>query len=161
MSKKLKKDSNEIVKKLGEREEVIMHELTDAQLNEAKDNILCLLEDRSQLKAKVKEVASNLGAQAKTIDLQIDNLRETCKTGKRRETVTIEEHLTRGNQVVRIRKDTGKQLGTRQALAEELQEDLFPPRPEAAAPAQEDTEPGVEDPGFEVDADDAFSGASS
>lgn len=113
------------VRKLGEREEVIKHQLTSDQLEETKDAILCSLDDDERLEERKAEFVKNIGSQLKTNELQRNELRRQVKSGTREETVIVEEHLLTNNEVLRVRQDTGEEVGKRRtATPRELQEDL-------------------------------------
>lgn len=160
MSKR--KNPNERVRKIGEREEIVEYALTSEQLANSKDEIMALLDQKQETEEKKAEVMSNYKSQLATIDLQIESTRRTIRSGRRKETLTIEEHLTASNEIVRVRKDTGQQIGRRTASAEELQERLFP----EAEVAQGDDGPPA-DPALDGipaadgfgDSDDAFAEA--
>lgn len=134
---KKKKDPNERIRKIGEREEVIEIKLTQLQLEDMREEVMTLLDDEERIEEKAKEASKNFASQLKTNQLQRNELRRTIAGGKRRETIIVEEHLTASNEVVRIRKDTGDQVGARTATPRELQEDLFQELP-AGDPSEND-----------------------
>jgi hypothetical protein len=141
-----KKNSNhKIVRKLGEREEIIVHTLTGGELAEVQDTVMALLDHRQEVEEKKKEANANFKAQLETIELELETARRTFRGRARKESVVIEEHLTSANEVIRIRKGTKEIVGQRTATAEELQEEMFPEEqgdsgevPQDEAPAQVD-----------------------
>jgi hypothetical protein len=138
---KVKKDPNRLVRKLGEREEVLETKLTQIQLEDMREEVMVLLDEEERIEKKRKEAAKNFGSQLESNKLQMSELRSTIASGKRKQTLIIEEHLTAQNEVVRIRQDTAEIIGQpRTATARELQEELFqdepqPPLADAPAPA--------------------------
>lgn len=127
-----KKDPNERVRKIGEREEIVDVELTEAQLEEMRGEVMVLLDDEERIEEKAKEAAKNFSSQLKTNQLQRNELRRKIATRRVRNTIIVEEHLTQANEIVRIRKDTGEIIGTRTATPRELQEEMFSDKPPAA-----------------------------
>jgi hypothetical protein len=132
-----KKDPHKRVRKIGEREEVIEELLSDDQVHAMHEEIMVLLTEEEKLEERAKEAAKNFQSQIKTAELQRNELRRTVTSRKRRTTVVVEEHLTAANEVIRIRKDTGDQIGKRTATANELQEPMFPDKP----PGDQDDDP--------------------
>jgi hypothetical protein len=170
---KAAKDPMERVRKIGSRDETIEIRLTQIQIENERALIVALLDQREEIEEKKAEVVAQFKAQNATVDLQIESARRLIKSGRRHESVKIEEWLTVGNDVIRVRPDTGEILGDpRKARAEELQEKLFPDTPTPAKPAadpdqvvdtrddpeSEDTQgPPVDDDDFATP-DEAFAG---
>lgn len=124
MSKPSKK-RNERIRKIGEREESIVHELSAKELSDRKDDVMDLLEEVEKIEERKKEQAKNYASQLSTLELQIGEMRREIKSGKRSQTVLIQEFLTASNEVIRVRADTDEQIGIpRTATARELQEEL-------------------------------------
>jgi hypothetical protein len=143
MSSKKKSDPNERIRPVGEpREAIIEHKLTQIQLDGLKDNVMDLLDQREDLKEKAKEVVTNYKSQIATCELTIESTRRTIRSGRRQETIQVQEFLTRSNEVIRVRTDTGAQIGTRTATARELQEELFGEKPPVAGEKTSDDVPG-------------------
>jgi hypothetical protein len=127
---KRKKDPNERIRKIGEREEVLEIKLTEVQRDKERHNVMFLLDQVDELEEKKKEVVKNYASQLAAVELQIHAARQLANSGKRRDSVTIEEWLTGSNDIIRIRADTGEQVGDlRRARAEELQEKLLDDTP--------------------------------
>jgi len=157
---KKRRDPNERIRLVATREEVIESKLTQNQIDEYQRENMVLDNEVEKLEEKKKEQAANIASQLKTIELQKSELRRMCNSGRRRETVEVEEYLTGSNEIVRIRKDTGERIGQRTATARELQEEMFPdkataepqepqidapngsPPPDADFPAEFGGEPG-------------------
>lgn len=124
---KKSKDPFERIRKVGEREESLERRLTDVEMDDLHQTYLALGNQREDLECKKAEVMANYGAQFKAIDLQADTARKLLNSRRKSDTVIVEEWLNASNEVVRIRADTGEQLGDgRKARADELQEKLFP-----------------------------------
>lgn len=133
-----KNKAEERIRKIGQREEMFEYVLTQVQIEDLTHTVMDLLDQEEQVKEKLNEVKKNYASQLETIQLQRNELRRTIKSGRRRESLIIEEHLTASNEVIRIRQDTGEPIGRRTATQKELQEDL--PFEEDPAP-QSDASP--------------------
>jgi hypothetical protein len=136
------RDPEERIRLLATRDEIIETKLTQLQIDEMQRENMVLDNEIEKIEEKKKESASNFASQLKTIELQKSELRRMVNSGRRRETVTIEEYLNGRNEVVRIRKDTGEPLRkdngepvTRTATARELQEEMFTDKRTDADPA--------------------------
>lgn len=123
---KRSRDPNERIRLVATREEIIETKLTQNEIDEMQRENMVLDNEIEKLEEKKKEQMANIASQLKTIELQKSELRRMVNSGRRRETVTIEEHLTGSNEIVRIRKDTGERIGQRTATPRELQEPMFP-----------------------------------
>ena len=144
------KDPFERVRKVGERDETLERRLTDVEMDDLHQQYLSLGNQREELENKKAEVLANYNAQFKAIDLQSDTTRKLLNSRRRSDTVHVEEWLNASNEIVRIRADTGEQLGDpRKARADELQEKLFPDNPpipaEVDGQPQNDAQPGAAD----------------
>lgn len=143
------KDPFERVRKVGQRDEMHERRLTDVEMDDLHAQYLALGNQREELEEKKAEVLANYNAQFKAIDLQSDTTRKLLNSRRRSDTITVEEWLNASNEIVRIRADTGEQLGDpRKARADELQEKLFPDpaqdgEPEAEHDADEATPPDI------------------
>lgn len=132
--KKKPKDPYERIRKVGQREESLERRLTDVEMDDLHVTYLSLGNQREDLETKKAEVMANYNAQFKAIDLQADTVRRLLNSRRKSDTVVVEEWLNASNQIVRIRADTGEQLGDpRKARADELQEKLFPDKEEKSA----------------------------
>jgi hypothetical protein len=137
MAKKPKHDPDERVRKLGEREETISEKLTQIEIEDERSRVCGWIQTRDELDTKRKSVNADFKAKI----AEIENALGAITKGRRDTDLTIEEWLTRGNEVVRVRKDTGEQIGARNARAEELQEKLFKDdEPNGETPAPPPTE---------------------
>lgn len=151
-----RKDPNERVRKIGQREEIINVKLTQVQLDEMRYEVMLLLDDEERIEEKAKEAAKNFSSQLKTNQLQRNEIRRVVTAGVRRQTIIVEEHLTASNEVIRIRQDTGDQLGLgRTATPRELQEEL-PLDPKPADDEAESEEDESETSELEVTGESAF-----
>lgn len=146
MSRK-KDDGARRVRKIGEREEMIEIEFTPAQIAEKRVEVMVLLDEEERIDAKKDELAKNFASQLKTNKLQINELRRQITSGKTRQTLIVEEYLTQANEIVKIRKDTGEQIGARTATPRELQEEMFGDKPEEGAPQNDAPSEDFLDPG--------------
>ena len=134
---KNKKNPTERIR--GEREEILEEKLTQLAIENMREEVMILLDDEERLQEKAKEAAKNFGSQIKTNELQRNELRRTITSGRRRITLVVEEYLTASNEVVRVRKDTGEQIGQRTATPRELQEELpLDSKAEEAAESEDD-----------------------
>lgn len=148
------KDPSERVRKIGEREETIRRELSAGEIQFCREELEALLDEEDNIEAKQKEAAKNFSSQLATNRLHIGELRKRIKAKHVDEKVLVEEHLTHGNEVVRIRKDTGDKIGARTATPKELQEELFQEKPsdsDPAAPVPQDAATGQEGDPFPED----------
>lgn len=144
---KRSRDPDERIRLVATRDEIIETKLTQVQIDEMQRENLVLDNEIERLEEKKNEANKNFASQLKTIELQKSELRRMVNSGRRRETVTVEEYLTGRNEIVRVRKDTGDALRrengepqTRTATARELQEDMFPdkkPAPDAPETVQQ------------------------
>jgi hypothetical protein len=159
MSKAKKKDTNERVRKIGEREEAIETRLSSEELGEVRETVMILLDDLDLIEGKKKEAMKNFASQAATIELQVEGARNLLKSKVRRTTVIVDEYLTQGNEVHRVRRDTGEQLGARTATAAELQEEMFTDPPPAPADLVEPSPP-LTDEDLQFASGEAFGDAS-
>lgn len=152
-----KKDPFGRVRKIGEREEIVDVELTEAQLEEMRAEVMILLDDEETIEKRKDEAAKNFASQLKTNQLQRNELRRKITAKKVRKTIIVEEHLTDKNEVIRIRQDTGDKIGARTATPRELQEDLFQEKPETGETPPDETAGGSEG-GDEMFGDDPQAG---
>lgn len=151
MTKKNANATHKIVRKIGEREEVIEHHLSREEMAEVQDTVMALLDQKQEVEEKKVETNANYNAQFKAIDLQLETARRVFRGGVRKESVIIEEHLTAANEVIRIRKGTREIIGQRTATADELQEEMFADDkaesgdvPQDEAPVETDAEEAAE-----------------
>lgn len=141
-TKKPPKDPFERVRMLEERDEVLEVRLTDVEMDDLHHTHLSLTNQKEDLKDKLDEVKSNYKAQFDAIDLQVTTTRRLLNTRRKQVPVKVQTWLNASNEVVRIRADTGDQLGDpRKARADELQEKLFPDKPPADPAPQSDAQP--------------------
>lgn len=145
------RDPEERIRLVATREEVVETKLTQQQIEDMREEVMILLDDEETIEKRKDEALKNFGSQLKTNQLRRNELRRTIAAGRKRETVTIEEHLNGRNEIVRIRKDTGDKIGQRTATARELQEDMFadkPPPKDEPDDAQHNDAPSPIDTGF-------------
>lgn len=156
MSKAKKRDPSERVRKIGEREESIEHRLNAGELEDIKDRVMTHLDEIDKIESKKAEAVANYKAQTASFELQLEADRNLLKSRVLRSMIVIEEYLTHGNEVIRVRKDTGEQIGARTATPAELQEELFPDPPTDPGHLQRDAAPESTPP--VTDDDLAFAG---
>jgi hypothetical protein len=155
---KRRKDPNERIRMVGERQVTIDIPLTSLQLEDEHRKVMTHLDKKEEIEEKKKENMKNFAAQLAAVDLAIDESRRLIKSRRHYETLIIEEWLTGANEIVQIRQDTRDQVGdVRKARSEELQEKLFAEKPtdpvqENAAPPQTGTkiEPDTDFPTAET-----------
>jgi hypothetical protein len=128
-----KKPKEPGVRMLEERDETLDVRLTDVEMDDLHNQHLALTNQRDELEEKLAEVKANYKAQFEAIDLQVTSTRRLLNTRRKQVAVKVQSWLTDKNEVIRIRSDTGDQLGdARKARADELQEKLFPDNGDAA-----------------------------
>lgn len=150
--KRPSKDDSPYVRKLAERDEVVEFDLHQPEIDELGRQVLVLLDEDDKINQRKDEAAKNFASQLKTNKLQIDELRGVIKEKKRRMKLHIIEYLTKGNEVMKIRADTGEPVGKpRTATPRELQEELFDKDDKADDPEAPD----------EIADDNPFGGAPS
>lgn len=155
--KKKPKDPYERIRKVGQREESLERRLSDVEMDDLHQTYLKLGNQREDLETKKAEVIANYNAQFKAIDLQADTARRLLNSRRKSDLVIVEEWLNASNEIVRIRADTGEQLGDpRKARADELQEKLFPEGNPADPAAQQSDAPPAQAAEPAETADSAF-----
>jgi len=125
MAKQTKRsNAHEPVRKLGERTETIEVKLSPAQIEDERARVIDLLQERDELDEEWKNIKAAHKAKIADLDSKLAAARGAVSSGKVRREITIEEWVTRQNEVIRIHKETREELGRRNATAAELQEDL-------------------------------------
>lgn len=158
-TKKKSKDPFERVRKLEERDETLEVRLTDVEMDDLHDQHLNLTNQRDELEEKLAEVKANYKAQFEAIDLQVTVTRRLLNSRRKQIPVKVESWLNAANEVVRIRADTGEQLGdSRKARADELQEKLFADEPKDAGDAAQQDASDAPDGGDEMFGEDSNAG---
>lgn len=135
-----KKNPSQRMKKLGEREEQVVVLLTDEDVEVQRKIVLDLMSDKDRLADGLKAIKAEYKARVDRLTARIQDARQQVSDRRRTDEVLVEEWLTQGNEVVRLRQDTGEVVGQpRTARPDELQEalDLEPsatgfPSPEEA-----------------------------
>lgn len=125
------------IRKLGDCCETIRHPLSQEEVDEEKGRVCDLLARRDNITASLKSIKAEYKAKLDVVDERIGVARRAASDRFRDLDLDVEEWLTRGNEVVRVRSDTGEVLGRRTASADELQESMFtddPPRKASADP---------------------------
>lgn len=153
MSKKEKK-TGDLVRMLGERKQTVDRRLTVPEIDENRDQIMSLLDEKERKIDLASQASKALKAEIAEIDAKISECRRVDRGKVRRADMTVQDWLTRGNEVVRIVKETGEYVGDpRTATAEELQESFLDAKgniPEGdPQPAGEDPDPPEGDADFE------------
>ncbi len=121
--------TDERIRKVGEYQDTTVRELSPAEIEGERSKICDLLGRRDNLEGALKATKAEYRAKLESIKDRIERALNTATTGRQEIEVDIEEWLTRGNEIVRVRADTGEVLTRRTATASELQENLFPPAP--------------------------------
>lgn len=163
MTRKPRPKANERVRKIGERTETIAVRLTPIQIEDERAKVIDLLQEKEELEEKLASMKAEYKAKIADVDSRKASALGAIRTGKISREMTIEEWVTGGNEVVRVDKATGEEIGARRtATARELQEELpLPPAdaPKAPADAEEDEDDGEAEHDREVAADQAEEGA--
>lgn len=132
-------------KKIGQRVENLVEKLTPMQIEDEKEKVISLLRSKGELAAKKKTANAEFKLKADEIEEQIAATVMVVNTARRETEVTIEEWLTHGNEVIRVRADTGEQIGRRTARVEELQMEIFEGADDDEKPEVTVTQGDVED----------------
>lgn len=130
-------ENRERLKRLAVRVETVTLKLTQLEIEDTRAHVMDLLAVRDGIDEKLKSIKAEYRAKIAEVDERLNRARTEVCSGRRDIEIPVEEWLTRSNEVVRVRTDTGEQIGARTAHAEELQEELFPD----GAPAAEDNFP--------------------
>ncbi len=136
MSKK-KTKGEERKRKIGERTEVIEVKLTPMQIEDRRAEVIDLLQEKDQLEEKLASIKADYKAKIAEVDSRKADALGAIRSGRVRVELVIEEWVNAQNEVVRVNKETGDEIGRRTATARELQEELPLPDP-AKAPANDD-----------------------
>lgn len=144
MAKKRNK-SDEPRRKLAERTEVVEVRLTPMQIEDERAKVVDLLQERDELKAAWKSAKDAHKAKETELDSRLETARGAIRAAKIRREITVEEWITDRNEVIRIDKATGEEIGRRTASARELQEDLPFADPPKGNEAEADGDDGEEE----------------
>lgn len=120
---------------LGEQQETITIELSDAEVELERARVMDLLGRKANLEQARAASQAEYKAKIKRVDGDIAEACKAATTRKRETTVVVEEYL-RGTQVLRVRADTGEVLGQRAATSGERQESMFDDAPADRFPAE-------------------------
>jgi hypothetical protein len=117
--------NSERVREIGSaRIETITEELSPMQLEEVRRKIPDLLQIQDDIKDRLRAAAKAAKSELGEVATVLGRMRNEVATGKRRSEIEVREYLTKRNEVIRVRTDTGEQIGARNARAAELQEEL-------------------------------------
>lgn len=111
-------------RKIGERTETVVEKLSPMQVDDARERVCTLMRSKEELEAKRKSTNADFKSKITEIDGDIDAALTHASTARRNVEITIEEWLTDQNEVIRVRRDSGEVIGTRNARIDELQESL-------------------------------------
>lgn len=120
-------------RKIGERTETIAVRLTPMQIEDERAKVIELLQERDELDEKWKSTKADHKAKEAELHSRLETSRGMIRTGKVSREMTIEEYVDDRNEVIRVDKATGEEIGRRTATARELQEELPLPDPTPAA----------------------------
>ena len=119
------KSTSHYVRKLSDRIETMTVAQNDKEVDEASKLVCSLLSQKEALKAKLKAVKSEIKGQSDALDRRTAVAHDTAETRQASVDVAVQDWLTKTNEVITIRPDTGEILpGARTATAAELQEPL-------------------------------------
>lgn len=130
------KKKDEPSRKIGERTETIDVKLTQLQIEDERVRVLDLLQAKDELEEAWKAKKESHKAELTDIDAQIAAARASSRSGRVRREIVIEEWVTKQNEVIKIDKATGLEIGRRTATRDELQESLPLDKPAAKQPAK-------------------------
>lgn len=139
MASKKRTNANEPIRKLAERVETVERKLSQLELEDERAKVIDLLQQRDELESSWDSQKAAHKAKVKELESKIETARGAIRRGRVDEDLVIEEWLTRQNEVVRVNKATGLELGRRTATRDELQEEL-PLEEPTDAPADDDGE---------------------
>lgn len=111
-------------RKIGERTETIDVKLTQVQIEDERAKVIDILQSKDELEEKLSSIKADYKAKLAELDSQKATALGMIRSGRTRRDVVIEEWVDDRNEVVRIDKETGEELGRRTATARELQEEL-------------------------------------
>jgi hypothetical protein len=133
-----KKKADKPKRKIGERTETIWIKLSPMQIEDERSKVIDLLQERDELDERWKSTKADHKAKEAELDSKIESARGAIRTCKVSRELVVEEWVTDRNEVIRIDKATGEEVGRRTATARELQEELDLPEPKAADDDGED-----------------------
>lgn len=120
-----KKAPNERKRKIGERTEVVERKLTQVEIEDSRARVIDILQESDELDAKLDEIKASYKSLFASLDSRKSHELGLIRSGRAREEIVVEEWLTDQNEVVRVNKATGLEIGNRRtASASELQEEL-------------------------------------
>jgi chromosome segregation ATPase len=119
------KSTSHYVRKLADRIETMTVTQGDREVDEARSEVCRLLSQKEALNARLKAVKSEIKGQSDALDRRIATAHYTAETRQASVDVAVQDWLTKTNEVVTIRPDTGEILpGSRTATAAEMQEPI-------------------------------------
>lgn len=136
-------------RQIGTRNESIPETLSLAQRELEREKVCDMLREIARVKEEHKTATAKAKAKITDLEEQKEIALRNANTGRRDVEIEIQEWLDKGNQVLRVRADTGEVIGDRTARVDELQEKLF----EDDEPAGDDDEDEDEDENADDNAD--------
>lgn len=124
MASKKRTNAHDPVRMIGERVETIEIRLTQKEIEDEREKVIDLLQQRDTAESEWENKKAANKAVMKGIDSRIEAARGAIRRGRREEEIVIQEWLTRQNEVIKIDRATNLEVGRRNATREELQEDL-------------------------------------
>lgn len=119
------KSTSHYLRKLADRIHTITVSLNDSEVDESKLEVCRLLDEEDALKEKLKSIKSEFKAKADSIKQRTAVARGKVTARQASVEVAVQDWLTKSNEVITIRPDTGEILpGSRTATASELQEPM-------------------------------------
>lgn len=112
-------------RKIGIREEQIQLDLSPSEVENERGIVCDKLREIDRIKESAKTAAQAAKARITELTEERDIALRNANTKRRDVTIDVEEWLDAGNQVIRIRADSGEIIGGRSARVDELQETLF------------------------------------
>lgn len=119
-----KKQANTPKRKIGERTETIEVKLTQIQIEDERSKVCDLIQEKDELEEELKASKADYKAKIAEVDSKRAAALGAIRSGRVKREMIVEEWVTDQNEVVRVDKVTGEEIGRRNATARELQEEL-------------------------------------
>lgn len=125
MRKRHKEPDPRGIRKIGEREEVIVRLLTPQEVDEQRQVVCLVLDRKSSLDEELAKIKADFKQKKAACERQLSVAQRMVRTGKEHFAIDVEEWLLPGNEVAMYRAGTSEEIGKRRiARPHELQEDL-------------------------------------
>ncbi len=113
------------IRKLSDRIQTMTVAVSPKEVANAESEVCELLSQKEALRVKLKAIKSEIKGQSDALDRRISAAHSTATTGRCSVEIAVQDWLTKTNEVITMRPDTGEILpGTRTATTAEMQEPL-------------------------------------